>query len=84
MSGQPEVNASEIHWYHPNGSEVLVSEGYIQDDSTRYVIEAVQRVDTGRYTIMVVRMDSSTAAIHNVTTNIDVVVYGELLKKSTL
>ena len=79
VSGQPEVNAHEIHWYHPNGSEVLLSAGFLRDDSTRYFIEAVQKVNTGRYTIMVVRTeeDYNSTTFYNVTTNIDLVVIGE-------
>ena len=73
VAGQPEVKAEEIHWYRPDGSEILAREGILHDNSTRFFLNFVQEEDVGRYTIEIMRNVNLT----NVSTTFNIVINGE-------
>ena len=49
VSGYPLVASNEVHWYRPNGSEILENEAVFEDEKRALVINNVQLSDVGTY-----------------------------------
>ena len=49
MSGYPLVTSSQIHWYRPNGTEILEGQARFEDGRRTMVLGEVQSTDGGLY-----------------------------------
>ena len=49
VSGYPLVARSQIHWYRPNGTEILEDQARFEDDRRTMVLSEVQSTDGGLY-----------------------------------
>ena len=70
VSGYPLVTSSQIHWYRPNGTEILEGQALFEDGRRTLVLSEVQSTDEGMYRCEV------TTSYGNRSTLIQLDVYG--------
>ena len=49
VSGYPLVTSNQIHWYRPNGTEILEGQASFEDGRRTIVLSEVQSIDEGLY-----------------------------------
>ena len=72
VSGYPLVTSDKIHWYRPNGSEILEDEVVFEDERRSFVMSNVQPSDAGVYLCQI------TTGFGNSSTTVQVEVYGKM------
>ena len=70
VSGYPLVTSSQIHWYRPNGTEILEGQARFEDGRRTMILTEVQSTDGGLYRCEV------TTSYGNSSTSIQMDVYG--------
>lgn len=70
VSGYPLVTSNQIHWYRPNGTEILEGQARFEDGRRTMILTEVQSTDGGLYRCEV------TTSHGNCSTSIQLDVYG--------
>ena len=70
VSGYPFVTSSQIHWYRPNGTEILEGHATFQDGRKTVILSELQSTDEGLYRCEI------TTTYGNRSTLIQLDVYG--------
>ena len=70
VSGYPLVTSSQIHWYRPNGTEILKGHATFRDGRKTMVLSELQSADIGLYHCEII------TSYGNRSTSIQLDVYG--------
>ena len=70
VSGYPLITSSQIHWYRPNGTEIVEGQASFEDGRRTIVLSEVQSIDEGLYRCEV------TTSYGSSSTSIQLDVYG--------
>lgn len=89
VSGYPPVTSDQIHWYRPNGTEILEDEAVFGDGRKSVVLIGAQASDAGVYQCDVTTSygSSSTAIqldVYGMKDSSDVIVYTDRWERVSL